>query len=412
MAVGVSPRQLARRNPDQRPASREGPQVRGGNPVGFLLAVDRAWIEPATAVEAGAIVAVHDARANARCSGWATVNPATTIAVRMLAWGETPAIDELVARRLSGALDLRRKFVRADTNAYRLINGRPGDGLSGLVVDRFGDVLVMQLLTAGADRMRETLVASLSELLHPRAIIERSHGAVRKQEGLDDRIAILTGEPVTETLATENGIRIHVDFEHGQKTGYFLDQRDNRALVGAMSSGARVLDACCYQGGFALAALATGAKRVVAIDTSARALEWARRNVEQNGHPESAVEFVHGEAGRLMADTVENKDRFDLIVLDPPPLARSRADADRAGRLYVELNAVAMRALAPGGRLMTFSCSTHFRADDFVRAVRFAQTNAGRNLRLLAHLGPGPDHPVLLGHAEGEYLTGLLLADL
>jgi 23S rRNA (cytosine1962-C5)-methyltransferase len=110
-----------------------------------------------------------------------------------------------------------------------------------------------------------------------------------------------------------------------------------------------------------------------------------------------------------MADTAE---RFDLIVLDPPPLARSRGDAERAGRLYVELNAVAMRALAPRGRLMTFSCSTHFRADDFVRAVRFAQTNAGRNLRLLAHLGPGPDHPVLLGHAEGEYLTGLLLADL
>ena len=170
-----------------------------------------------------------------------------------------------------------------------------------------------------------------------------------------------------------------------------------------------MLDACCYQGGFALAALATGAKRVVAIDTSARALEWARRNVELNGHPESAVEFVHGEAGRFMADTA---DRFDLIVLDPPPLARSRADADRAGRLYVELNTVAMHALAPGGRLMTFSCSTHFRADDFVRAVRFAQTNAGGNLRLLAHLGPGPDHPVLLGHAEGEYLTGLLLADL
>ncbi|HYR80253.1 MAG TPA: class I SAM-dependent rRNA methyltransferase, partial [Candidatus Dormibacteraeota bacterium] len=275
--------------------------------------------------------------------------------------------------------------------------------------DRFGDVLVVQLLTAGADRMRETIVEALSELLHPRAIIERSHGAVRKQEGLDDRIAILTGESVTSTLATENGIRIHVDFEHGQKTGYFLDQRDNRALAGTMASGARVLDAFSYQGGFTLAAIAGGAKKVVAVDTSARALEWARKDLSLNGHPESAVEFVHGEAGRFMAETDK---RFDLIVLDPPPLARSRGDADRAGRLYVELNAVAMRALAPGGRLMTFSCSTHFRADDFVRAVRFAEANAGRNLRLLAHLGPGPDHPVLLGHSEGEYLTGLLLADL
>src|SRR5260370_39382018 len=133
--------------------------------------------------------------------------------------------------------------------------------------------------------------------------MERSHGAVRKQEGLDDRIAILTGESVTEKLVTENGIRIHVDFEHGQKTGYFLDQRDNRALASTIASGARVLDACCYQGGFALAALAGGAKRVVAIDTSARALEWARRNVELNGHPESTVEFVHGEAGRFMAES-------------------------------------------------------------------------------------------------------------
>lgn len=381
---------------------REGP-VRGGNPWIFSQAIAR--IEP-SAVEAGAIVAVHDAAGT--LLGMGDFNPATTIAVRMLAWGETPAIEELVARRLKGALELRRKFVRADTDAYRLVNG-DGDGLSGVVVDRFGDVLVVQLLTAGADRMRETIVVALCELVHPRAIIERSHGAVRKQEGLDDRIAILAGEPVTETLATENGIRIHIDFEHGQKTGYFLDQRENRALAGGIASGARVLDAFCYQGGFTLAAIAGGAKRVVAVDTSARALEWARQNVSLNGHPESAVEFVHGEAGRFMAETA---DRFDLIVLDPPPLARSRADAERAGRLYVELNAVAMRVLAPGGRLMTFSCSTHFRADDFARAVRFAETNAGRNLRLLAHLGPGPDHPVLLGHAEGEYLTGLLLADL
>jgi 23S rRNA (cytosine1962-C5)-methyltransferase len=381
---------------------REGP-VRGGNPWIFSQAIAR--IEPA-ALEAGAIVAVHDSAGAILGMGYC--NPATTIAVRMLAWGETPALEELVARRLKGALELRRKFVRADTDAYRLING-DGDGLSGVVVDRFADVLVVQLLTAGADRMRETIVAALGQLLHPRAIVERSHGAVRKQEGLDDHIAILAGEPVTETLAIENGIRIHIDFEHGQKTGYFLDQRDNRALASTTASGARVLDAFCYQGGFALAALAGGAKHLVAVDTSARALEWARRNVELNGHPESAVEFVHGEAGRFMAETSA---RFDLIVLDPPPLARSRADADRAGRLYVELNAVAMRALAPGGRLMTFSCSTHFRADDFTRAVRFAATNAGRNLRLLAHLGPGPDHPVLLGHSEGEYLTGLILADL
>jgi 23S rRNA (cytosine1962-C5)-methyltransferase len=381
---------------------REGP-VRGGNPWIFSQAIDR--IEPASP-QAGAIVTVHDAAG--ALIGMGYCNPATTIAIRMIAWGEAPAIEELIARRLKAALELRRRFIGDDTNSYRLVNG-DGDGLSGVVVDRFGDVIVVQILTAGADRMRDAIVAALNELLHPRAIIERSHGAVRKQEGLEDHIAVLAGEPVTETIASENGIKLKIDFEHGQKTGYFLDQRDNRAMLGGIARGARVLDAFCYQGGFSLAALAGGASKVVAVDTSARALEVARQNLELNGHPANAVDFVHGEAGKFMAET---QNRFDLIVLDPPPLARSRGDAERAGRLYVELNTVAMRALAPGGRLMTFSCSTHFRADDFVRAVRFAASNAGRTLRLIAHLGPGPDHPTLLGHGEGEYLTGLLLADL
>lgn len=381
---------------------REGP-VRGGNPWIFSQAIER--IEPPSP-EAGALVTVHDG--SGALLGMGYCNPATTIALRMIAWGEAPAIEELVARRLKGALELRRRFVRDDTNAYRLFNG-DGDGLSGMVVDRFGEVLVVQILTAGADKMRATIVAALNELLHPRSIIERSHGAVRKQEGLEDHTALLAGEAMTSTVASENGIKLKIDLEHGQKTGYFLDQRDNRALVGSIASGARVLDAFCYQGGFSLAALAGGASKVVAVDTSARALDVARENLELNGHPANAVEFVHGEAGKFMAETAN---RFDLIVLDPPPLARSRGDAERAGRLYVELNTVAMRALAPGGRLMTFSCSTHFRADDFVRAVRYAASNAGRNLRLIAHLGPGPDHAVLLGHAEGEYLTGLLLADL
>jgi 23S rRNA (cytosine1962-C5)-methyltransferase len=381
---------------------REGP-VRGGNPWIFSQAIER--IEPPSP-EPGTQVTVHDA--SGALLGMGYCNPTTTIAIRMLAWGETPAIEDLIARRLKGALELRHRFIGDDTNAYRLLNG-DGDGLSGVVVDRFDDVLITQLLTAGADRMRKTLVSALSELVHPRAIIERSHGAVRKQEGLDDHAAVLAGEPVTETVVVENRIKIKIDFEHGQKTGLFLDQRDNRVLAGRISKGARVLDAFCYQAGFSLAALAGGASKVVAVDTSARALEIARQNLELNEYPTSAAEFVHGEAGKFMAETAN---RFDLIVLDPPPLARSRGDAERAGRLYVELNSLAMRVLAPGGRLMTFSCSTHFRADDFVRAVRFAASNAGRNLRLLAHLGPGADHPVLLGHGEGEYLTGLLLTDL
>src|ERR1700691_1987074 len=176
---------------------REGP-VRGGNPWIFSQAIER--IEPAS-VEAGAPVTVHDASGALLGTGYC--NPATTIAIRMIAWGETPAIEELVARRLKSALALRKRFIRDDTNSYRLVNG-DGDGLSGVVVDRFGEVIVVQILTAGADRMRATIVAALNDLLHPRSILERSHGAVRKQEGFEDRIAVLAGEPVTEKIATEN----------------------------------------------------------------------------------------------------------------------------------------------------------------------------------------------------------------
>ncbi|HYB91071.1 MAG TPA: class I SAM-dependent rRNA methyltransferase [Candidatus Binataceae bacterium] len=379
---------------------RDGP-VRGGNPWIFSQAIGR--VEPA-GIEPGTQVEVRDAGGDLLGAGY--YNPNTTIAVRMLAWGAPGA--DLIERRLKAALALRRALVRDDTDAYRLVNGE-GDGLPGVVADRYRDVIVLQLLTAGADRMREALAGSIGELAGPRAIIERSRGAVRKQEGLDDRDGVLAGETIAETIATENGIKFVVDFVHGQKTGAFLDQRENHARAGELARGARVLDAYCYGGGFALAALAGGASQVVAIDTSARALDWARRNLELNGHSRDGAEFVHGEAARYMAETDR---RFDLVVLDPPPLARSRADAERAGRLYAELNTLAMKVLAPGGRLMTFSCSAHVRGEDFIRAVRIGQTRAGRMMRLLAHLGAGPDHPVLLGHVEGEYLTGLLLAAL
>jgi len=376
--------------------------VRGGNPWIFSGGIDRT--EPRT-LEPGSPVEVHDA--SGALIGLGYLNPATTIAVRMLAWDATPSIPELVDHRLNDALALRKLVVADDSDCYRLVNGE-GDGLPGVVIDRYGEVLVVQLLTAGADRMRDDLVRQLTELLHPHAILERSSGAVRKNEGLEDRESLLAGEAISEVEVRENGSLIVVDFEYGQKTGYFLDQRENRATLARLCRGAKVLDAYCYAGGFALAALSGGAERAIGVDTSARALGWAQRNLELNGHANTA-EFVRADAAEYLRNT---KERFDVIALDPPPLARSRKDADRAGHLYVELNALAMGALAAGGRLMTFSCSTHFRGDDFIRAVSIAQTKAKRNLRLLAHLGPGPDHPVLLGHGEGEYLTGLLLQDL
>lgn len=383
---------------------RDGP-VRGGNPWIFSQAIGR--VEPAK-LAAGAFVTVHDAGGDAIGIGY--LNPATTIAIRMLAFDPRARIETIVRDRIARALALRRRIVGAGTDCYRLLNG-DGDGLSGVVIDRYAGAAVVQLLTTGADRMRAEIVAALNDLVAPKAIVERSAGAVRRQEGLADRIGVLAGAPITETVAAENGIRFTIDLEHGQKTGHFLDQRENRAMVARLARGARMLDAYCNSGGFALAALAGGARRVGAIDSSEHALALARRNLELNGHPPGAIELVHADAPRLLAEMANRADgdRFEVVVIDPPPLARAAKDAAQAGRLYVDLNALAMRLVAAAGFLMTFSCSAHFCGEDFIRAVRIAQTKSGRKFRAIARLGPGPDHPAMLGHPEGEYLTGLLL---
>ncbi len=381
---------------------REGP-VRGKNPWIFSQAIER--VEPPQ-LEPGAAVEVRDYQQELLGAGY--YHPATTIAVRMLSFGAQTDLATIIDARIAAAVRLRERAVGAGSNCYRLING-DGDGLSGLVVDRYAGVLVVQFLTAGMDRMRNHVLSGLRRALAPRAIIERSAGAVRREEGLADRAGVVSGEPVDEVIALENGLRIAVAPGRGQKTGYFLDQRENRRIAGGLARGARVLDAYCYAGGFSLAAIAGGAGEVIAVDTSAPALQWARRNLELNAMGTARIDLVCEDAGRFMA---KSADRFDLIVLDPPPLARSRKDALRAQRLYVELNQLAMRAMAPGGMLMTFSCSQHFRGEDFFAALRTAQVRAGRHLRTLSRLGAAPDHPVMLGHIEGEYLTGALLARL
>ena len=377
--------------------------VHGGNPWIFSQAIAR--IEPPD-LAAGDGVEVRDAAGQAL--GFGYYNPRTTIAVRMLAFDLNVAPAAIVRHRLEAAIAFRQRIITPETNCYRMING-DGDGLSGVVIDRYDDVLVLQLLTAGAERMRSELIERLDERIAPRAILERSAGAVRRQEGLEDRTGLAAGTAVREVLVNENGMRAMVDLEHGQKTGYFLDQRENRRRVMRLARGARVLDGYCYAGGFALAALAGDAAEVTAIDTSAGALASARRNFELNRHDASRYTLIQTEVPQYLA---AGGRKFDLVVIDPPPFARSVKDAARAGHLYVELNRLAMDAVAPGGSLLTFSCSAHFIGADFARAVHLAQSRARRDFRLVERLGPGPDHPILLGHAEGEYLTGLWLADL
>lgn len=383
-------------------AGRDGP-VRGRNPWIFSQAIGR--VEP-THLAPGAGVEVRDAGGDSL--GFGYYNPRTTIALRMLAFNAAIAPKAIVERRVAAALELRRRIIPAETNCYRLINGE-GDGLPGVVVDRYADALVMQVLTAGAEQLRSEVVAELEKQCSPRGIMERSAGAVRRREGLNDRSGWVCGQSSSETIVVESGRRIALDLERGQKTGGFLDQRENRARVESIAHGARVLDAYCYGGGFSLAALKGGASEVVAIDSSAAALSSARRNLALNGYDESRVTLVAADVVEYLR---ENRAQFDVVVLDPPPLARSRKDIEQAGRMYVELNALALRAVARGGALLTFSCSAHFAGEAFERAAQVAQSRARRVFRIVERLGPGPDHPVLLGHQEGRYLTGLWLQEL
>ncbi|MDX2168383.1 MAG: class I SAM-dependent rRNA methyltransferase [Deltaproteobacteria bacterium] len=337
--------------------------------------------------------------------GTGYANPRCAIAVRLLSRADVAIDAAFIARRVAAAQQLRQRLVGADSDAYRLINGE-GDGLPGVLVDRYADVLVLQLLTAGAERWREWVVEALSAVCAPRAIVERSGGAVRSAEGLASTAGVRFGAAPDTVEIRENGLRAMVVPGAGQKTGHFCDQRVNRARVRALADGRRVLDACSYSGGFAVHAGAGGAAHVVAVDSSAPAIEAAARAWALNELDPGRARFVTQDVGRFLRDTDE---RFDLLVLDPPALVRQRKDVARGARAYKDLNLWGFRRAAAGALLLTFTCSQHVDAALFRKIVTGAAADAGRAAAVLEQLGPGPDHPVALAHPEGEYLHGLLL---
>jgi 23S rRNA (cytosine1962-C5)-methyltransferase len=344
--------------------------------------------------------------ADATFIGVGYANPACTIAVRLLSRVDEPVDAAFVHRRVADALAWRRLLVDADTDAYRVVNGE-GDGLPGIVVDRFADVLVVQILTAGAERLRAWLVEALVAQCQPRAIVERSGGAVRAAEGLAATSGALVGSAADEVEVRENGLRASVAPGAGQKTGHFCDQRVNRARVRALARGRRVLDAFSYSGGFAVHAAAGGATHVTAVDSSAPAIARATQAWQRNGFDTARARFVERDVGDFLRQA---DDAFDLIVLDPPALVRQRKDVARGARAYKDLNLWALRRAAPRALLVTFTCSQHVDAELFRKIVAGAAADARRRVTLLEMLGPGPDHPVALAHPEGHYLHGLLLA--
>ncbi len=338
--------------------------------------------------------------------GIGMVNAETPLAVRFLQFHDGP-IDEAWFRRvIAQAIDLRSQLVPAETDAYRLVHGE-GDGLPGLVIDRYGAYIVVQCMTAGMSRLQSYWLDALVELTQPTGVFERSHRA-RRDRNLTRGDGLLWGEePPQRHEIQECGHRFCVDLHGGQKTGFYLDQRENRRLVGALAPGGRVLNAFSYSGAFGVyAAKDAPADQVVMVETSAPAQELARANWELNGLPADKLVQVTDPAQEYLR---ECSDTYDLIILDPPAYAKEHRQVERAARAYKDVNMWAMKRLAPGGYLATFSCSHHVDPDLFQKIVFGASIDAQVPLQWLRRLGPGPDHPVHLDHPQGEYLKGLLL---
>ncbi|MCX7634823.1 MAG: class I SAM-dependent rRNA methyltransferase, partial [Syntrophales bacterium] len=353
----------------------------------------------------GDVALIRDGRGNPLAQGF--VHPQANILFRLLTFHTDENIDtDFWRRRIGAAAALRRRIIPPDTTAYRLINAE-GDGMPGLVVDVYGPVGVISVETAGMEQRRGLLIDLLRAELALTAIYERSEGGARRREGLAERSGACYGVPPASPLEIrENGLIFTVDIVGGQKTGFFLDQRDNRSLIAALSRGARVLNGFAYTGGFSVYACRGGAARVVSVDASAPACLMAERHLVLNGFSPQHHPVIREDMFRFLRETEE---RFDVVILDPPAFAKAAADVRAAARGYKDINLQALKLLTPGGLLVTFSCSNHISADLFTKIVVGAARDAGRTLRLLKHLGPGADHPTLPAHTEGRYLKGLLL---
>lgn len=357
----------------------------------------------------GEIVDVHSAAGAWLARGY--LNRRSQIQVRLLSWDETTPIDRAFWRsRLQRAIAGRAALAAdADTDAYRLVYAE-NDGLPGLVVDRYGDWLVLQALTLGIERAKPLLVELLAELCQPAGIIERSDVDVREKEGLRATTGVLYGAaPAGPLEIHEHGRQFLVDLLDGQKTGFYLDQRENRLRAGTYCVGGRVLNAFSYSGGFAVYALAAGAQQVVNLDSSVDALTLAERNLALNGFdPDAQAEGVAGDAFQVLRNWRAAGERFDVVILDPPKFAHSQPQIERAARAYKDINLLGMHLLNPGGTLITFSCSGLVSADLFQKIIFGAAVDAGRTAQIIERLSQGTDHPVALTFPEGEYLKGLV----
>jgi 23S rRNA (cytosine1962-C5)-methyltransferase len=341
----------------------------------------------------------------------AAYSPKSQIRARVWTFEVSQAVDiDFFRDRLTRAVALLAGLPAAKhANALRLVHGE-SDGLPGLIVDRYADVLVVQFLAAGVECWREQILNLLTEISGCEAVFERSDAEVRKLEGLAARAGFVRGNRnASRCPIIEYGLNFRVDVEQGQKTGFFLDQRENRQRVRALAAGREVLDGFCYTGGFAIAALAGGAKRVSAVESSLPALEVAKENLAANPLDALRLEFVKADVFSHLRMLRDRGARFDMVVLDPPKFAPGAAQAKNAARAYKDINLLALKLLAPGGLLASFSCSGGVSAELFQSIVAGAAVDAGVEAKIVERFSAAADHPVALEFPEGEYLKGLLV---
>ncbi|MEW6086754.1 MAG: class I SAM-dependent rRNA methyltransferase [bacterium] len=341
---------------------------------------------------------------------WAYFNPQSQISLRLLEWQEEIEINETWwYNRLFNAIKCR-KSLKADgsTSAYRLVHAE-SDFLPGLIVDLYGDFIVLQALTAGIDKVKPILIKHLKSILNPKGIYERSDTETRKLEGLSPVQGVLYGEtPVNLIEIRENGFKFKIDIINGQKTGFFLDQRENRKITASYVKKLKLLDCFSYTGAFSVYALSEGAESVVCIDSSSTALEIARQNFELNGLA-FKPELVLGNTFQILRDYRNAGIQFDMIILDPPKLSPTKALREKASQAYKDINLIAMKLLKEDGILATFSCSSGIDAEFFKEILSWASIDAHREIQILKEMHQAEDHPVRLSFPESGYLKGFIL---
>ena len=370
----------------------------------FSGAIDRVEGAP----QSGETVAV--VAADGAWLAHAAYSPVSQIRARVWSFVAGDTIDDaFFARAIARSAAARAPMLDARHSGARLVHGE-SDGLPGVIADLYGDTIVLACLSAGADRWRNALAHALAALPGVACVYERSDADVRTLEGLPPRTGALIGMLAAPVTIVEDGIGYIVDPVAGQKTGFYLDQRDNRRLLRDLAGGRRVLNAFCYTGGFTLAALAGGAATVTSIDSSADALAAARANLARNpALAASGCTWVEADAFADLRRLRNEGANFDAIVLDPPKFAPTAAHAERAARAYKDINLLALKMLVPGGLLLTFSCSGGISAELFQKIVAGAAVDAGASAQIVKRLTASADHPIALNFPEGDYLKGLVI---